>query len=183
MKKNLLIVITILITTNLFAQQKYLTKAATISFNSKAKLENIEAKSSTATSIINSNGDVAFSVLVNSFKFRQSLMEEHFNETYMESNKPGLDKASFKGKIDDVSKIDFTKDGSYKVSVKGDLTIHGVKKNVSTTGTITVKSTKINVVCTFSIKLADYKIKIGNKTDNISETVSISVNGDYDKMK
>lgn len=162
---------------------KYVAKAGSISFSSKASLENIDAKSSTASSVISTDGAVAFSVLIKSFKFKKSLMEEHFNETYMESSKKGMDKSTFKGTIEDKTKVDFTKDGTYKVNVKGVLNMHGVNQNVTTPATITVKAGKINATCTFNVKLADYKIKIpATVKNNIAETVSITVNADYNKM-
>jgi polyisoprenoid-binding protein YceI len=84
-------------------------------------------------------------------------MQGHFNgENWMNSDK--YPKFTFKGKIDDLSKVDFTKDGTYAVSVTGDLTIRDITKPVTTPGTIIVKGGLLNVTTAFSVKLADYQI-------------------------
>ena len=102
-------------------------------------------------------------------------MEEHFNEDYMESNK--YPKATFKGTITDLSKVDFTKDGVYKVNVSGDLTMHNVTKpNFSTDGTITIKDGKISANSKFMVELKDYNIKIPKVVaSNIAEKIEITV--------
>jgi polyisoprenoid-binding protein YceI len=161
--------------------QKFYTKNGNISFNSKATLETIAATSNQVTAIVvPATGDMQFSVLVNTFHFEKALMEEHFNETYMESSK--YPKASFKGKIDDISKVNFTKDGTYSVTVTGDMTMHNVTKKTTTPGTVTIKGGKISASSEFSIKLADYKISIPKVVkNNIAETVKIKVACSYDQ--
>lgn len=161
--------------------QKVYTKNGTVSFFSKAPLENISAGNNQVMSVlVLTSGDIQFSVLIKSFHFKKSLMEEHFNENYMESNK--YPKAIFKGKIVDLSKVNFTADGNYTVQVTGDLTIHGVTNKVTTAGTITVQSGIISASSTFRIKLADYRISIpGIVKDNISETVDITASCKYDQ--
>jgi len=102
------------------------------------------------------------------------LMEEHFNENYMESDK--FPKASFKGKITDLDKVVVTKDGVYNVTVSGDLTMHGVAKKTTAIGNITVKDGKMEANSTFNVTLADYGISIPSVVkDNISKTVEIKV--------
>lgn len=161
--------------------QKVYTKNGSISFFSKAPLENISADNNQVMSVLTiPSGEMQFSVLIKGFHFKKSLMEEHFNENYLESSK--YPKAMFKGKITDPSKINFTSDGTYPVEVSGDLTIHGVTNKIATMGTITVKSGVITGISKFKIKLADYKISIpGVVKDNISETVDVSVSSMYDK--
>src|SRR6476661_3108538 len=113
--------------TSVASAQKYYTKNGTISFFSSTSMEDIKADNSQVMSVLNTeNGDMQFSVLVKSFHFQKALMEEHFNENYMESEK--FPKASFKGTVADISKVNFSKDGVYNVNVSGDLTIHGVTK-------------------------------------------------------
>lgn len=125
-------------------------------------------------------GDLQFSVLIKSFHFKKSLMEEHFNENYMESDK--YPKASFKGKINDLSNVNFTKDGVYTVEVSGDLTMHGVTNKISTPGTITVRSGIITAAADFKLKLADYKISIPKIVkDNIAEVIDIKLSCLYDQ--
>lgn len=161
--------------------QKVFTKNGAVSFFSKSTLENIQASNNQVMSVlIPSTGDLQFSVLIKSFHFKKSLMEEHFNENYMESDK--FPKASFKGKINDLSKVNFTTDGSYAVEVSGDLSIHGVTQKVVTQGTLVVKAGVITAAAKFNLKLADYKISIPSVVkDNIAEVIEINLSCIYDQ--
>jgi hypothetical protein len=161
--------------------QKFYTKNGNISFNSKTDIEKIAAISNQVMAVIvPATGDMQFSVLVNTFHFEKALMEEHFNETYMESSK--YPKASFKGKITDLTKVNFTKDGTYAVTVSGDMTMHNVTQKTTTPGTVTIKGGKISATSQFIIKLADYKIDVPKVVrNNISETVTINVACNYDQ--
>jgi hypothetical protein len=163
--------------------QTYLTRNGRITFFSKAPVENIEANNNEVTSILDTKkGEVAFIALIKSFKFQKALMEEHFNENYMESNT--FPKANFKGTITDLSKVNFSRDGSYPVNVKGDLTIRGVTKNIEAPGTINVSQGKISASSKFNIKLKDYNIKIPTTViNNISETINITVDCKYEPFK
>ncbi|MDX2002803.1 MAG: YceI family protein [Chitinophagales bacterium] len=162
--------------------QKYLTKSAHLSFFSKTKLENIEAHSRQATSALNiETGDLVFKVGMTTFQFEKALMQEHFNEKYVESEK--YPEAIFKGKITNLSEVNFKKDGTYKATVTGDLTLHGVTKKVTTTGTITVAGGKISAVAAFPVLIKDYNISIPNAVkDNISETVEVKVDATYSPL-
>ena len=183
MKKSITIIFAAsLLSLGAFAQT-YITRNGRISFFSKAPVENIEAINNEVSGILNTqNGELVFSVLIKSFKFSKALMEEHFNENYMESNT--FPKASFKGTITDLSKINFSKDGTYATTVKGDLTIHGVTKNVEVPGTITVSQGKISTSSKFNVKVKDYNIKIPSTVvNNIAETVTITVDCKYDPYK
>lgn len=181
MKKTILAAVLMAVITFHAAAQKVFTKNGNISFFSTAPMENITADNNQVMSVLNTQtGDLQFSVLIKGFHFKKSLMEEHFNENYMESDK--FPKSTFKGLITDVSKISFTKDGSYNVAVSGDLTIHGVTKKVTTPGTITVKSGNITASSKFNIRLADYNISIpGLVKDKIAETIEITVSCGYDQ--
>ena len=163
--------------------QTYLTRTGRVTFFSKTPMENIEASNNEVTGILDTKkGEFAFVALIKSFKFQKALMEEHFNENYMESNT--FPKANFKGAITDLGKVNFTKDGNYPVNVKGDLTIHGVTKNIEAPGTITVSQGKVKAKSNFNIKLKDYNIKVpaavGNK---IAETINITVDCKYEPFK
>lgn len=161
--------------------QKMFTKNGNINFYSKATLETIEATSNQVTSVlVPTTGDLQFSVQIKSFHFKKALMEEHFNETYLESDK--YPKSTFKGKITDLSKVDFTKDGTYSVTVSGDLNMHNVTKKATANGTITIKAGKISAASTFTVKLADYNIDVPAVVrDNVAETVTIKVSCVYDQ--
>lgn len=180
MKNTIIALMFICLSTQVNAQ-KIFTKNGSASFFSKTSLENIAAKNNQVMSVLNMlTGDMQFSVIMKNFHFQKSLMEEHFNENYVESDK--FPKSIFKGRIADLSKIDFTKDGTYNVVVKGDLTLHGITKNISTPGIINIKNGVISATSTFRITLADYGISIPKLVkNNISETIDISVNCTYDQ--
>lgn len=163
-----------------FSQSVYMTRSGQVSFSSKTPIENIEGVNNEVTSMIDTGkGDIVFAILVKSFRFEKALMEEHFNENYMESNK--FPKATFQGKITNAASINFSKDGSYPATVEGDLTIHGIKQKQTATGTVTVSKGKISAISTFTIKLADYKIEIPSLVaEKISETIEIKVNCQYE---
>jgi polyisoprenoid-binding protein YceI len=145
-----------------------------ISFFSKSPLEDIDAKNKKVSVVLRTTtNDLQFAVPMISFKFPKPLMEEHFNENYVESTK--FPTCTFKGKIAET--IDFTKDGEHKVTVKGPLELHGVTKEIETTGTLTIKGTEIIVVSSFKIKVADYGIKVPSLyVQNIAEVVDVKVN-------
>lgn len=178
--KRIFLLTLLLVTGFVINAQKCYTKNGTVSFYSKATIENISADNNQVMSTLDvQSGQLQFSVLIKAFHFKKSLMEEHFNDDYMESGK--YPKATFKGNIQDL-KLDLIKDGNYNVIVKGDLTIHGVTKNVSTPGTITVKDGVATAKSTFKVTLADYKISIPKIVkDNIAETVDVTVSCVYDK--
>lgn len=180
--KNILLVAAFLMAGGFSAMaQKVYTKNGTISFFSKAPLENISADNNQVMSVLNQQtGEMQFSVIIKSFKFKKALMEEHFNENYLESDK--YPKAGFKGNITDISKVNFSKDGTYNVTVTGDLNIHGVTNKVTAPGTILVKNGIASASSKFTVKLADYKISIPKLVkDNIAENVEISVDCDYNQ--
>ena len=169
-----------LVSSNISAQDLHYTRTGKILFHAGTSLEDIDGTNNEVASIINiKTGEIAFTVLVKSFHFRRTLMEEHFNENYMESNK--LPKANFSGKITNIGIVDSKKDGKYDVNVEGDLTIHGVTKKISVPGTITVAGGKIAAQSTFKIKVEDYNIKIpGVVASKISEQAEINIDCRYE---
>jgi polyisoprenoid-binding protein YceI len=180
MKRVLTIVAAVAISvTSLNAQKIYSTKTGKISFYSKAPLEDIEAKTSEVESkLAPSNGQVIFTLLVKGFQFENQLMEDHFNENYLESTK--YPKADFKGMVTNIKDINFAKDGSYPAKVKGNLTIHGVTKEVESDGTIDVKGGKVIARSKFNVKLKDFNIGGAHIGKKIAETISIDVNCQYE---
>lgn len=180
MKKIFLIVAASFFVTLSASAQNYITKNGKISFFSKTDVENIDAVNNQAVSVINSQtGSIAFSVLVNGFLFKKALMQEHFNENYIESGK--YPKATFKGAITDMSKIDFKKDGSYNVTVTGDLNMHNVTNKVSVPAVIVVKGNTISANTTFKVRLDDYKIAVPKLVENnISKTIDLKVDCNYE---
>lgn len=180
MKKLLLLsVLTVSFAGSSFAQ-KYLSKTAQVSFFSKAALENIEAHNHQGTTVIDiEKNEMAFTVLMKSFEFDKALMQEHFNEKYVESAK--YPKATFKGKFTPKDGFSPDRDGVYPVTVEGTMEIKGKTNPVTADGRFVVKDGKLRGTSEFFIVLADYDIKIpGAVKDNIAEKVHVTVKADYD---
>ena len=179
MKKNIFLLVMVTASLSGFAQTILMTRNGQVSFFSKTPMENIEAVNNEVTSMLNpSSGEVVFAILVKSFRFEKALMEEHFNENYMESDK--LPKSTFQGKIANLSSIDFSKDGNYAATIEGDLTIHGVKQHVTTTGNIVVSNGKVVATSVFQVKPSDYKISIPSLVaEKIANSIQVKVNCQY----
>jgi polyisoprenoid-binding protein YceI len=162
--------------------QRFITKTGHIKFHSDSPLEKIEANNRQVKAIIDiTTGDFIFTVLMKSFEFEKALMQEHFNENYVESDK--FPNATFLGKVTNIKDVDVTKDGTYDATVEGKLTIHGVTRFVKEQGTFEVKSNKINGKAKFNLLLGDYGIKVpGAVTNNISKTIEITVEVALDKF-
>jgi hypothetical protein len=155
--------------------QKYMTKNGFIGFYSHTPMEDIKAENNQVVGALDiSTGEMVFQALVKSFHFDRALMEEHFNENYMESDK--IPKSMFKGKITNLTAVDFTKNGTYEVTVEGDLTIHDVTNKITTKGTIEVVSGGINAKSKFNIVPEDYKITIpGVVREKINKNLEVTV--------
>lgn len=179
--KKILTVVILLAGMNTVYAQKYITRTGKVTFFSETNVENIEAFTNEAASAIDvATGDVVFQVPIKSFKFEKALMQEHFNENYMESSK--FPKAEYKGKLTDMSKVDFGKNGTYEVSTKGKLKIHGVTKDVTVPGKITVKGDNVTVNCVFNVAPKDYEINIpGVVAEKIAQKIEVTVNSILDK--
>lgn len=156
--------------------QQYITRTGRITFFSSTPVENIEAINNEASCALDAaTGELAFQVPIRSFKFEKALMQEHFNENYMESDK--FPKAAFRGKVTDISGVNFGKDGVYQVHAAGSLTIHGVTREVSTPGTITVKGNTAVATAKFRVRPADFDIKIpGVVAGKIAKEIEVTVN-------
>ena len=180
-KKSILTDVLIIVCLGNAVAQKYMTRTGKISFHAGTSLEDIDAISNEAASVIDSKkGDFIFQVAIKSFKFRRALMEEHFNENYLESDK--MPRADYKGTITDISTVNFDKDGTYKVNTSGKLTIHGVTKDVTMPATVTVKGAKVETSAKFIVKPTDYNIQIPKLVENkIAKEVEVSVNSILDK--
>lgn len=177
MKKIVLTLGLATVTMFTFAQTKLVTKAGHAKFFSHTDVEDIEANNYKVISSIDpSTGVIVFSVPMQSFEFEKALMQKHFNQPkFLDTQQ--YPKAKFKGAIVDKSKVDFTKDGKYAVQVKGDLTLHGVTKNITEGGVITVKGGKIMANAKFNITLADYNVGFekGKPSQNVAKEVEVTV--------
>jgi len=159
--------------------QKYMTKNGYIGFFSHTPMEDIKGDNNQVAGVLDiSTGDMVFQALVKSFHFDRALMEEHFNENYMESDK--FPKSSFKGKITNLSSVNFSKNGTYDVSVEGDLTIRDVTNKISTKGTMEIITGGINANSKFNIVPEDYKINIpGVVREKINKNLEVTVTMKY----
>lgn len=157
MKKILILVLLTGGSISGFAQKFWTTGNGKIDFFSKTPVEDIEAHSTAAGAIVNAEtGQLAFKVPIKSFHFPNDLMEEHFNENYMESGK--YPDGTFTGKLEPM--VDFSKPGSYPVKAKGKLKIHGVEVEREFSGTITVKADKTaELKSEMEVPLDDHKIE------------------------
>jgi hypothetical protein len=180
MRKVLLTISLIAAGTLAASAQKYMTRTGKISFDASASgsPEKIYAINNEVANILDAqSGEIIFQAPVKSFKFERELMQEHFNENYMESDK--YPKAEFKGKITNLNEVTLGKDGTYNAKVAGQLTIHGVTNNVNVPGTITVKGGAVTVKAKFAVKLHDYKIEIPSLvSDKVGKEANITLESD-----
>ncbi len=159
MKKSIILFALLGLVTVSIAQKKKTTTSATINFDATTPLDKLpKAENKTVVASLNTKtGEVAFESIIKSFSFGNPKMQEHFNApNWMDSEK--FPKATFKGKITNVSAVNFKADGTYSATVTGDLTMHGVTKPVSTTASIVVKGKAISTTTDFTAKLADFGI-------------------------
>ena len=168
-----LAILFLMLSKNFFSQEIYKSSQTEISFFSEAPMENIDAVNKDGKALLNTKtNELVFVVTIIGFKFKKPLMEEHFNENYMESDK--YKTAHFKGQI--IGDVDYLKDGEYKVKAKGVLNIHGVDKEREIEGIITIKNGTIELNSSFDVNLKDHKIKIPKMViKNIAETVLVKI--------
>ena len=164
------------------AQTIYQSTSSTITFHAGTPVEDIDAVNTKSLSFLNKvSGEINISIPINEFHFKRPLMEEHFNENYLESVK--YPKAEFKGKINDVDKIDFTQATS-EITVTGKLTIHGVTQERTLKVTLQSSSNKIQGETKFEVILSDHKIdrpKI--MWQKIAEKVTVTAIFTYEPYK
>ncbi|WKZ67562.1 MAG: YceI family protein [Flavobacteriales bacterium] len=165
------------------AQERYMTRTGHIDFHSSTPMEDIHADNDKVTSVWDATtGAVEFVAVIKAFAFEKALMQEHFNENYMESNT--YPKATFKGRIAGVTAEQLKQAGSYPVTVEGTITIHGVEKPMKATGTVTADGKgAVRAESAFQVKPADHDIKIpGAVRKNIAESIDVKVRMDYTRM-
>lgn len=161
-----------LTTLDVLVAQRYLSEHGHISFYSEAPVENIRSDNDNVTSIFTStSGAIAFSVPVKDFQFEKKLMQEHFNDKYMESNR--FPRSTFVGSITGFSMNTI---GRQNVRAKGKLTIHGIVKDIDVPGAIEIKNDQIRMNAKFKVLVADYGITIPQLLwKNVSEEIEITV--------
>ncbi len=183
MKKVFFCTALMLLLLNHVVAQKYIARNGYIGFFSATPMENIEAHNYQASSVLDmESGEMVYSVLIKGFEFEKALMQEHFNEKYLESDK--YPKSTFKGKILNIDEQNLSKDGIYDVEVEGDLSIKDVTKRIKVMGTLERKGERIVAKTKFPVRVADYNIHIPAMVkDNIAEVVDVEVKVEYKPYK
>lgn len=159
---------------NTLGQTLYATSTGEVSFFSDTPLENIQAENKKTGSIINTTTrELAVQMRITDFTFPNKLMQEHFNENYMESEK--YPTATFKGKINE--SVDLSVPGSYPVSTEGSLTIHGVTKPAVVKGTIVSTGSELKLDFQFQVRTEDYEIEVPSLVvTKIAEVIDVKGN-------
>ena len=160
-----ILLLALAMTGDLHAQKIFDTRNGKIGFISPTD-DDVKAVNNEVSSRISDDGQITFSLLIKGFRFKYAEMQDHFNDQYLESTK--FPRADFKGMITNLSDINFSKDGTYKAIVKGDLLMHGVTKNVLVNGVIEIKGGKPSVKASFVIDAA-----------NVTDKVTIEINCQY----
>ena len=170
---NKIIVFILLFSATSIQAQQYLTKSASISFFSEAPLEDISAKNSKVSAVYDvETKQLVFQLNISDFIFPKPLMQEHFNENYLESDK--FPKSSFSGFIGQLN------DGAIAT---GTLKINGVANEVEVNGSLEKTSDSLIINATFVIQLKDYKIKIPRVVMyNIAEEIEVTVKAELKKI-
>ena len=173
MKKTILIFAVALIIPASSFSQVYKSESGYVRFYSEAPLENIEGINKKATGALRiSDNILVVSIPIKSFVFEKALMQEHFNETYLESDK--YKRGIFKGKVNE--KINWKKDGMYDATATGTIHIHGIDQEATIKGKVVIKEGKINFETVFNVHLEEYEIEIPKiVVFNIAEVVEVTM--------
>ncbi|MBF9141396.1 YceI family protein [Hymenobacter properus] len=157
------------------AQSKFMTKTGRVSFFSSSPIEDIEARNEQMAAVLDfAGGQLAFSVPIKAFVFKRTLMQEHFNENYMESDK--YPKATFSGRFVSFDAATLATAGPHNVQVEGDLTLHGVKRHITVPASVELKGSQLLAFATFPVATADYNIEIPLLVrNNIAKIVTVRV--------
>ena len=178
MKNLFLSILLFLVLSPLSAQKLYSTKSGQISFNATGELFKIIGLNNQVDSKFSeSSGQIIFGVLIKGFKFENQLMEDHFNENYMESTQ--FPKADFKGYITNIKEVNFSKDGEYPILVEGTLTIHGVGNKTSNKGVLSIDQGVPTITGEFKVSLKQSGIKGSYIGDKIASDAIIKLNCKY----
>jgi len=178
MQKKILILLMLLASVNTFSQGKFISKNAYVSFFSSTPLEDILGESNEVVTILNAEtGEIAFQALITTFHFKRALMEEHFNENYMESTK--FPKAKFSGKIEGFSKAMLSAPIA-DIKVTGILSVHGVDKSITIPAKLGLENGKLTGTTKFKVTPEDYGITIPSLVrDKIGKEMEITVKANY----
>ncbi|CAL2088109.1 YceI domain-containing protein [Tenacibaculum sp. 190524A05c] len=175
-----LLVIILLISQSVFAQ-KYFTRTGSTGFRASVKaFEPVQALNKSTSAIITNDGQIAAQLFISAFKFRLALMQEHFNENFMDSAE--FPKATFRGKVEDIN-LSELKD-SKEVVIKGVLNVKGIDKNIETKGTLSRIGDKVKLVSKLVVLPGDFNIEIPSLIRRkIAREVTIDLNYEFTEKK
>ncbi len=172
MLKQITIAAGLFMTSMVANAQLYITQSGNVSFFSATAMENIDATNTQVRTLLNTKGELVFLISNTEFKFPNKLMQEHFNEKYIESEK--YPQSAFKGKINEA--FDLTKPGEYAVTATGKLNIHGVEQDRTINGKIVVRDNEVQLIAVFKVKLTDHQIQVPKLVmAKIAEEVEVKV--------
>lgn len=166
-----------------FAQDKFFTKQGTVSFDATGGPEKIQAINHAGVCVLDTKtGALQLAVLLKGFEFEKALMQEHFNENYVESGK--YPRAEFKGVITNSPNIPYATNGTYDVRVKGTLSLHGISKDISSTGKLVVQNGRIQATSDFDVLFSDYHISIpGVVKDKLADHATVHLDCTLEPLK
>jgi hypothetical protein len=178
---NKIIFIFLFLAASAAAQPVYLATGGHCAFFSSTPVEDISAVSENLNSVLNATTkEIQFKVAMTSFRFKKALMQEHFNEKYVESHKYPY--AVFRGKINE--DVDLTRDGTYDVTADGIFNVHGVDKQHTEKGKVTIKDGVVSLESSFKVALKDHNIEVPKiVVANISEVIDVTINCSYTPYK
>ena len=172
-------IITLLIASLAFvqvqAQKIYSTKTAKVRFIAVDD-KDIDATNTKAVSRLETNGNLSFIMLMKDFSFEMDLMQKHFNEEYVESDK--FPRGIFNGQITNIKSVNFAKDGSYPIIVNGNMQVHGVNKAIQTNGVIVITKGLPKASARFTVSLKDFGIG-GVLIKMVADKVDVEVVANY----
>lgn len=172
MKKTILFGL-LLISAITFAQEKMITKNGKITFEASVPaFEEVKAKNEGVTCVLNpKTGEIASLALIKGFRFKVALMEEHFNENYIESDK--YPKSTFKGNIQNFDPAVLTATAK-DYTIKGKLELHGKTKDITANAKIRKTDTGIEIISSFNVNADDFAIEIPSVVKSkVSNKVSV----------
>ena len=181
MKKSILLIVFCGLMVSAASAQVYITRTGVINFFSKTPMEDIKAEKNQVYAAIDlSKKTIAFSMLMKSFLFRKELMQEHFNENYVESDRHP--KSTFKGTF--TGDADPQKPGVYHVQAQGVITLHGVEKSVDAPATIEITGDGLTGTARFNLLPQDFNIEIpGIVRDKIARQIDVQIKIDCKPVK
>jgi hypothetical protein len=157
--KTIILLAMLCLANNVTSQEKMICKSGIITFEASVpSFEEVKATNNSVTFVLNpATGEIASLALMKEFRFKIALMEEHFNENYIESDQ--YPKAIFKGKIEDFDMNSLTTTPK-DFTIKGTLELHGKSKNIIVTARISKSASGIKIVSNFSVNASDFNILI-----------------------